>query len=134
MQSLDVNRPGMDDLQFVLMATALCTSELPSLNVPESVRTRLFDRCWALVNVGPPPTETARRMLDLRMGTEVTLQALVETIRGTLAEAGISVLQWEHPPSAPTMPSSPHAQPLVDRLERLYPPEASSPDSPGSTT
>ena len=134
MQSLDVNRPGMDDLQFVLMITALCTSGLTSLNVPDAIRARLFDRCWALVNEGPPPTEPTQRVLDLRMGTEVTLQALVEIIRGTLAEAGISVVQWDHPPSAPSLPSSPHAQPLVDRLERLYPPDASSPGSGGSAT
>jgi len=55
MQSLDVHDPGMPDLQFVLMVIALCTSGLSSLNVPEPIRDRIFDRCWALVNDGPPP-------------------------------------------------------------------------------
>ncbi len=132
MQSLDVNHPGMEDLQFVLMVAALCTSGLPSLNVPEPVRNTVFDRCWALVNEGPPPADPAHRVLDLRAGTEVTLQALVETIRRTFAEHGISILMWDHPPSEPTLPSSPHAQPLVDRLQRLYPSgsDASGPTGP----
>ena len=38
MQTLDVENHGLPDLQFVLMVLALCTSELPTLNVPEPVR------------------------------------------------------------------------------------------------
>ena len=57
MQSLDIHRPDMPDLQFVLLVVALCTSRLSSLNVPESLRATIFDRCWALVNNDPPPTE-----------------------------------------------------------------------------
>ncbi len=30
MQTLDVHRPGMPDLQFVLLVTVLCTSRLTS--------------------------------------------------------------------------------------------------------
>jgi hypothetical protein len=56
MQSLNIDRPGMPDLQFVLMVLALCTSGLKTLNVPESLRDTLFDRCWALIHEGPPPT------------------------------------------------------------------------------
>ncbi len=121
MQSLDVHRPGMPDLQFVLMVVALCTSGLPSLNVPEALRETIFDRCWALVNNGPPPTRREDRVLDLRQGTEVTLEALVEIIRSLLTEAGITTLTWDHPPSEPTRPSTPEAFPLIERLERLYP-------------
>lgn len=121
MQSLDVNRPGMDDLQFVLLVAALCTSGLPTLNMPESLRETLFARCWALVNEGPLPANPKERVLDLRAGTDVTLQALVETIRRTLAEADIHILTWDHPPSPPTIPSSPQAGPLVDRLQWFDP-------------
>ncbi len=127
MQSLDVNRPGMDDLQFVLLVTALCTSGLSTLNVPESVRVQLFDRCWALMHEEPPPTDPGQRVLDLRMGTEVTLSALVETIRQILAEAGITRLTWDHAPSEPTLPSSPKAAPLVDRLKWFDPGGSAAP-------
>jgi hypothetical protein len=121
MQSLDVHRPGMPDLQFVLMVAALCTSGLASLNVPEDLRVTIFDRCWALVNDGPPPTRREERVLDLRGGTEVTLEALVETIRSLLTEAGIRLLTWDHPPSEPTRASTPEALPLIERLKKLYP-------------
>ena len=53
MQTLDIDRPEMPDLQFVLLVTALCTSRLTSLNVPDAVRTTLFDRCWVLVHERP---------------------------------------------------------------------------------
>lgn len=33
MQTLDIDRPDMPDLQFVMLVTALCTSRLTSLNV-----------------------------------------------------------------------------------------------------
>jgi hypothetical protein len=121
MQSLDVHRPDMPDLQFVLLVIALCTSRLPTLNVPESLRTTIFDRCWALVNDGPPPLRDEERVVDLRFGTEVTLDAMVETIRGLLTEAGITTLTWDHPPSEPTRSSTPEALPLIERLQKLYP-------------
>ena len=34
MQTLDIHRPEMPDLQFVLLVTALCTSRLTVLNIP----------------------------------------------------------------------------------------------------
>ena len=121
MQSLDIHRPSMPDLQFVLLVLALCTSRLSSLNVPESLRATIFDRCWALVNDGPPPTKAEERVLDLRAGTDVTLEAMVETIRSLLTEAGVATLRWDHPPSEPTRTSTPEALPLIERLQKLYP-------------
>lgn len=121
MQSLDVHEPGMPDLQFVLMVIALCTSGLPSLNVPERTRDQIFDRCWALVNDGPPPSRREERVLDLRTGTDLTLEAMVTTIRSLLSETGITRLTWDHPPSEPTRSSTPEALPLIERLQRLYP-------------
>jgi hypothetical protein len=125
MQSLDVHRSNIPDLQFVLMVIALCTSDLHSLNVPAEVRTKIFDRCWALIHDGPPPTKAEERVLDLRSGTEVTLEAMVTTIRTILTEAGITTLRWDHPPSEPTRASTPEALPLIERLQKLYP---ASPD------
>jgi len=132
MQSLDIHRPGMPDLQFVLLVVALCTSRLSSLNVPESLRATIFDRCWALVNEGPPPTRPEERILDLRAGTDVALEAIVETIRGLLTEAGITVVTWEHPVSEPTRTSTPEALPLIERLQKLYPdpPDIENPGNP----
>jgi hypothetical protein len=121
MQSLNIDRPGMPDLQFVLMVLALCTSELKTLNVPASLRATLFDRCWALINEGPPPTNPQERVLDLRVGTELTLEAMAETIRNLFTEAGITQLTWDHPPSEPSRSSTPEAQPLIDRIQKLYP-------------
>jgi len=121
MQSLDIHRPGMPDLQFVLLIVALCTSRLSSLNVPESLQATIFDRCWTLVNDRPPPTKAEERVLDLRAGTDVTLEAMVETIRSLLTEAGITTLRWDHPPSEPTRTSTPEALPLIERLQKLYP-------------
>ncbi len=121
MQSLDIHRPGMPDLQFVLLVVALCTSRLSSLNVPESLQATIFDRCWTLVNDRPPPTKAEERVLDLRAGTDVTLEAMVETIRSLLTEAGITTLRWDHPPSEPTRTSTPEALPLIERLQKLYP-------------
>jgi hypothetical protein len=121
----------MPDLQFVLFAVALCTSGLPSLNVPEDLRRTIFDRCWSLVNAEPPPTQPEARVLDLRGGDEVTLEALVETIRTTLADAGITTLTWDHPPSEPTRPSTPAAKPLIERLQQLYPHPLEDEDRPG---
>jgi hypothetical protein len=121
MQSLNIERPGMPDLQFVLMVLALCTSGLKTLNVPEPLRETLFDRCWALIHEGPPPTNPEERILDLRGGTDLTLDAMAETIRSLFAEAGITQLTWDHPPSEPTRPSTPEAQPLIDRLQQFDP-------------
>jgi hypothetical protein len=121
MQSLDIHRPGMPDLQFVLLVLALCTSRLSSLNVPESLRSTIFDRCWALMHDGPPPTRAEERVLDLRAGTDVTLEAMVETIHSLLTEAGVTTLRWDHPPSEPTRSSTPEALPLIERLQKLYP-------------
>ena len=61
MQTLDVQNPGLPDLQFVLMVVALCTSGLPTLNLPQEVRETVFDRCWALLHDTPPPTEKEKR-------------------------------------------------------------------------
>ena len=132
MPSLDVHEPGMPDLQFVLMVAALCTAELPSLNIPHPLRATIFDRCWALAHDGPPPIVPKERVLDLRGGTEVTLEALAVTIRTLLAEAGISRLTWEHQPSEPTRTSTPEAQPLIERLQQLYPapPDVVDPPDP----
>ena len=121
MQTLDIDRPEMPDLQFALLVTALCTSRLTSLNVPEALRATIFNRCWTLIHDGPPPTNLEDRVLDLRPWTEVTLEAMVETIRGVLTEAGIRTLTWDHPPSEPTHASTPEAQPLIERLDQLYP-------------
>jgi hypothetical protein len=132
MQSLDLHRPGMPDLQFVLMVAALCTSELPTLNVPEDLRRTVFDRCWALISSEPPPSNPKERVLDLRGGTDLTLDALVATIREVFTGAGISVLTWEHPPSEPTRPSTPEALPLIERLQQLYP--QSPDDAPPTAT
>jgi hypothetical protein len=121
MQTLDVENSGLPDLQFVLMVLALCTSDLETLNVPDAVRRTVFDRCWALLHDTPPPVNREERVLDLRGGTEVTLDAMVEVIRSTLAEHGIIRLTWDHPPSEPTRGTTPAAQPLVERLGKLYP-------------
>jgi hypothetical protein len=121
MQSLNIQHPGMPDLQFVLLVSALCTSDLATLNVPEELRRRVFDSCWMLVSTDPPPSSGGERVLDLRSGTELTLEALVATIRQLFADAGLSVLTWDHAPSDPTQSSSPAAEPLIDRLQNFYP-------------
>lgn len=99
MQSLDVNDPQMPDLQFVLFVSALCTSNLKTVNLSDELRQTIFNRCWALLHEGPPPADPAERVLDLRGGTELTLDACVSTIRSLLADAGIAVLRWDHPVS-----------------------------------
>lgn len=121
MQSLNIQRPGMPDLQFVLLVSALCTSGLNSLNVSEDLRRKVFDSCWALISTDPPPVNPRERVLDLRFGTELTLDALVATIRQIFTDAGVSALTWDHAPSDPTQSSSPAAEPLIDRLQKLYP-------------
>ncbi len=111
----------MPELQFVLMVAALCTSDLPSLNISPELRRTIFDRCWALVSSDPPPTNPGERVLDLRAGTELTLEALATTIRELLTSAGVTVLTWDQPPSEPSRSSTPQAKPLIDRLQQLYP-------------
>jgi hypothetical protein len=125
MQTLDIHRPEMPDLQFVLLVTALCTSRLTVLNIPNTLRTTMFDRCWVLIHDSPPPRREEARVLDLQPWTELTVEAMAETIRWGLTEAGIHTLAWDHRPSEPTQNSTPEAQILIDRLARLYPhPEA----------
>jgi hypothetical protein len=121
MQTLDIDRPDMPDLQFVLLVTALCTSRLTSLNVSEVLRATIFNRCWILIHESPPPRRPEERVLDLRPWTEVTIDAMVEIIRVGLTEAGIRTLAWDHPPSEPTGTSTPEAQPPIERLDQLYP-------------
>jgi hypothetical protein len=132
MQSLDVQNPGMPDLQFVLFVSALCTANLPTINIPEDLRRTIFDRCWALVHTEAPPTNPRERVLDLRGGTELTLEACASTIRALLSEAGITTVVWDHPVSEPTRESSPAAIPLIERLRQLYPddPECVDPANP----
>ncbi len=134
MQSLDVRNPGMPDLQFVLFITALCTANLETINAAPDLRRAIFDRCWALLHTDPPPADPQKRVLDLRQGTELTVEACAATIRSMLAEAGITTLVWDHPVSPPTHESTPAAQPLIDRLGRLYPdrPNIVDPRSAGS--
>ena len=117
MQTLDVNHSELPDLQFALMVVALCTSNIPTLNVPEDVRNTVFDRCWALLHEAPAPTDKARRVLDLRQGNAVTLDALVTVIRTTLTEHGYTQLTWDQEPSEPSQATSPEAKPLIDRLQ-----------------
>lgn len=136
MQSLDVQNPGMPDLQFVLLVLALSTSDLHSLNLLVSVRETLFNRCWALLHETPPPAKKEERVLDLRYGDELTLEAMVQVIQRTLKEQGISQLSWDHPPSEPTRSTTPEAEPLVERLQKLYPiePDQSEPTQRGTNS
>jgi len=121
MQVLDINNHDLPDLQFVLMVLALCTSDLDTLNVPDAVRLAIFDRCWALMHATPPPERREERVLDLRNGTALTLDAMVTVIKSTLAERSITQLTWDHPPSSPTRATTPEALPLIERLQQLYP-------------
>ena len=131
MQTLDIHHPGLPDLQFVLLVLALTTSDIPSINVPESIRNLVFDRCWALMHDTDPPQVMKERILDLRQGDNVTLEAMVEVIRQTFNDHGFTHLEWEHAPSEPSRESTPEAKPLVDRLQKLYPPSTNpSEESP----
>jgi hypothetical protein len=134
MPSLNVQNPEMPDLQFVLFVSALCTSNLETLNVPAELRRAIFDRCWALVSTNPLPTNPKERVLDLRAGTDLTVEACVSTIRSLLLGAGITTLTWDHPVSDPTRESSPTAKPLIERLGQLYPepPDIVDPGSAGA--
>jgi hypothetical protein len=128
MQTLDVDSPGLPDLQFVLMVLALCSSDLETLNVPPAVRQNVFNRCWAMLHDIPPPTAKAERILDLRHGDEQALHAMVAVIRTALHESGITTLIWDHPASEPSQESTPTARPLIERLHQLYPAPADPTD------
>jgi hypothetical protein len=134
MPSLDIQNSGMPDLQFVLFVSALCTADLATCNVSPELRATIFDRCWALTHTEAPPTDPKERVLDLREGTELTLEACLSTIRSLLADVDIRTLTWDHPVSEPTHQSTPEAKPLIDRLGRLYPepPEIVDPESPAA--
>ena len=136
MQRLNLAQPGLPDLQFVLMVGALCTSDLESLNAPASVREIVFNRCWALLHEGPPPAKREQRVLNLMEGDEVMLEALVHVVRQSFEEFGFSELTWEQQPSEPSRDSTPEVIPLVERIQKLYPPpddsESSSTTSPSS--
>lgn len=134
MPTLDVQNPDMPDLQFVLFVSALCTSDLTTINVPHDLRQTIFDRCWSLLHTEPPPTTPQERVLDLRGGTELTLDACAATIRSLLLEAHITTVVWDHPVSEPSMNSTPEALPLIDRLRKLYPdrPDIVDPSNPRS--
>ena len=131
MPSLDVQNPGMPDLQFVLFVSALCTADLATINISQDLRKTIFDRCWALIHTEAPPTNPQERVLDLRSGTELTLEACVSTMRALLLEAQVTTLVWDHPVSEPRMNSTPEALPLIDRLGQLYPEDPTIVDPPG---
>ena len=132
MPQLDVQNPEMPDLQFVLFVTALCTANLETINVSHQLRNEIFNRCWALLHTDAPPADSKERVLDLRHGTDLTLEACLSTIRSLLLEAGITTLIWDHPVSDPTRESTPAAKPLIDRLSQLYPehPDVVDPPQP----
>ncbi len=132
MPQLDVQNPEMPDLQFVLFVTALCTANLETINVPQQLRNEIFNRCWALLHTDAPPADPKERVLDLRHGTDLTLEACLSTIRSLLSEAGITTLIWDHPVSDPTRESTPAAKPLIDRLSQLYPEHPDIVDPPQS--
>ncbi len=133
MQRLDLHSTELPDLQFVLMVAALCTSDVEVFNVPRSVRDAVFNRCWALLHEGPPPENPTERVLNLRQGDEVTLEALVHVIRETFSAHGITELTWDHPVSEPSQESTPEARPLVERLQRWEPTGDGEPPDPSST-
>ena len=54
-------------------------------------------------------TGQTERVLDLRPWTEMNAEAMAETIRIVLTEAGIKTLVWDHPPSNPIRGSTPAA-------------------------
>ena len=126
MQTLDIHRPEMPDLQFVLLVTALCTSRLTMLNIPNTLRNTMFNRCWVLIHENPPPRRPEERVLDLGPWTQITVEAMAETIRAALTEAGIHTLAWDHRPSKPTETSTAEADIFIDRLA-FYTLQASEP-------
>ena len=135
MQTLNIHRPDMPDLQFVLLVTALCTSCLTVLNIPQSLRASIFNRCWVLIHENPPPRRPEERVLDLRPWTELTVEAMAETIRAGLTEAGIHTLAWDHRASKPTDTSTAEADIFIDRLTfyTLQPSEPASGEAADET-
>ena len=114
MQTLNIHRPDMPELQFVLLVTALCTSRLTALNIPDTLRAAMFDRCWVLIHDSPPPRRPEARVLDLASWTELTVEAMAETIRTGLVEAGINTLAWDDRPRDQTCSSTPQAQAAIE--------------------
>ena len=127
---MDVQNPGMPDLQFVLFVSALCTSNLTSINVPKPLAERNFQPLLGAAAYRRPADDPNERVLDLRHGTELTLEACLSTIRSLLSEAGINTLIWDHPVSDATRDSTPAAKPLIDRLGQLYPEDPDIVDPP----
>ena len=132
MPQLNIQNPGMPNLQFVLFVSALCTSNVETINLSPVLRKTIFDRCWALIHTVPPPADPEQRVLDLREGTDLTLEACLSIIRTLLSEAGITTLVWDHPVSDPSRESTPAAKPLIDRLNQLYPERPDIVDPPPS--
>lgn len=124
MLSLDIRRPGMNNLQFVLFVVALGASGLSSFFPLHSRRLARRDG-RSLRDAGPHRSSAhgAGKAGDRSsFGMEVTREAMVETIRGRRTAAGMTVLTRDHPPSEPALPSMPSAPPLIERLQHLYPP------------
>jgi hypothetical protein len=134
-QTLDIHHPEMPELQFVLLVTALCTSRLTVLNIPSTLRIAMFDRCWVLIHESPPPRRAEARVLDLRTWNELTVEAMAETIRAGLIEAGIHTLAWDHQSSTPTYLNTPDTDIFIDRLTGLNPhPSEPTDTAPGEMT
>jgi len=115
MQTLNIHRPEMPELQFVLLVTALCTSRVTTLNIPDTLRTAVFDRCWVLIHDSLPPRRPEARVLDLKPWTQLAVGAMAEIIRTALTEAGIHKLAWFHRPNEPTVPTAPLLPVVIDR-------------------
>src|SRR5438445_12476130 len=113
MQTLDVENPGLPDLQFVLMVLALCTSDLEAVNVPDAVRRTVFDRCWALIHNTPPLDRKEDLVLDMRDEKEMTVEAMVELYTSTYAAHGNKQLACYPSTQEPPPHETPEAVPLV---------------------
>ena len=66
MQTLDIHRPEMPNLQFVLLVTANLYVSSTTLNIPYPLRATIFNRCWTLIHDSPPPGRPEERVLDLQ--------------------------------------------------------------------
>jgi hypothetical protein len=106
----------MPELQFVLLVTALCTSRVTTLNIPDTLRTAMFDRCWVLIHESPPPGRPEARVLDLMPWTHLAVEAMAESIRDGLTEAGIRTLTWHHRTDKPADTDTSKADIFIDRL------------------
>ena len=121
MQTLDIHRPEMPDLQFALVVTALSTSRLIALNIPGTLRTTIFDRCWVLIHDSPPPGRPEERVLDLRPWSEMTLDAMAKPSAWPPHRGG-HPHDWPgiiHPASRQDQHAGGAA--FIDRLAHLYP-------------